>query len=98
MKTRILVTIGDINGIGPEIVLKTLKQASFINKFDITVVSPISVLSYYAKLFKIKLAMDNFNVIPVASEKVKIQVGKITEESGYVSGLAIDTAIQLAQM
>lgn len=96
MKTRILVTIGDINGIGPEIILKTLKKTSFIANYDITVVSPISVLSYYAKLLKIKLSMDNFNIIPIASENVNINIGRITEESGYVSGLAIDTAIQLA--
>ncbi len=96
MKTRILVTIGDINGIGPEIILKTLKHVSFIKKYDITIVSPFSVLSYYAKQYKIKLSLDNFNIIPIASEKVKVQIGKITEESGYLSGLSIDTAIQLA--
>jgi 4-hydroxythreonine-4-phosphate dehydrogenase len=96
MKTRILVTIGDINGIGPEIILKTLKNGSFIKKYDITVVSPIYVLSYYAKLLKIKLSMDNFNIIPIATEKFNINIGRITEESGYISGLAIDTAIQLA--
>lgn len=95
MKTRILVTIGDINGIGPEIILKTLKNEAIVNKYDITVVSPISVLSYYAELLRIKLTLDKFNVLPVASEKVKVKTGKITEESGYVSGLAIDTAIQL---
>jgi len=98
MKTRILITIGDINGIGPEIILKALKHASFISKYDITVVSPFSVLSYYAKLCRINLLLDNFNVLPVATEKVKIHTGKITEESGYVSGLAIDTAIQYALM
>lgn len=95
MKTRILVTIGDINGIGPEIILKTLKHKAIVDKYDITVISPISVLSYYAKLLKIKLTLDKFNILPVASENVKVLPGKITEESGYISGLAIDTAIQL---
>lgn len=97
MKTRILITIGDLNGVGPEIILKTLRNRSITDKFDITVISPFSVLSYYAKLYKMKLTLDNFNVIPIASEKVKITPGRITEESGYVSGLAIDTAIQLAK-
>lgn len=96
MKTRILITIGDVNGIGPEIILKTLRNKAFVNKFELTVVSPFSVLSYYAKLYKMKLTLDNFNVIPIASEKVRVTPGKISEESGYVSGLAIDTAIQLA--
>lgn len=96
MKTRILITIGDINGIGPEIILKSLRNKALLNRYDITVISPFSVLSYYAKLYNIKLNLDNFNVIPVASEKVKVKLGHINEESGYISGLAVDTAIQLA--
>jgi 4-hydroxythreonine-4-phosphate dehydrogenase len=95
MKTRILITVGDINGIGPEIILKTLKQRSFVNKYDITVVSPFSVLSFYAKKLKVNLTLDNFNVIPVGNENVKILPGKITKESGFVSGLAVKTAIEL---
>lgn len=95
MKTRILVTIGDINGIGPEIILKTLKKAAFIKKFDISVVSPISVLSYYARHLKIKLTADNFNILPVGNEKIKIIPGKISAESGSIAGLAVKTAIEL---
>lgn len=95
MKTRLLVTIGDINGIGPEIILKTLKNRHFIKRFDISVISPFSVLSYYAKLFRSNISLDNFNIIPIANETIKIKPGKISEESGYISGLAIDTAIQL---
>ncbi len=95
MKTRILVTIGDINGIGPEIILKTLRHKSFINKFDITVVSPFSVLSYYSKLYKLKLEADDFNIIPIGNKNPGIKPGKITAESGYISGLAIKSAIEL---
>ena len=95
MKTRILITIGDINGIGPEIILKTLKNTHFVKRFDISVISPFSVLSYYAKLFRSNISQDNFNIIPIANETIKIQPGKISEESGYISGLAVDTAIQL---
>jgi len=95
VKTRILVTIGDINGIGPEIIIKTLKRKSFIKKYDITVVSPFSVLSYYSKLYNVKLTANNFNIIPAGSEKVKVKPGKITAESGFISGLAIQIAIEL---
>jgi 4-hydroxythreonine-4-phosphate dehydrogenase len=95
MRTRILVTIGDINGIGPEIILKTLKRQSFIKKYDLTVISPFSVLSYYAKLIKINISADNFNILPVGYEKLKIEPGRITAESGYTSGLAIGAAVKL---
>ena len=95
MRTRILVTIGDINGIGPEIILKTLKRQSFIKKYDLTIVSPFSVLSYYAKQLKMKLSADYFNILPIGNENVKIEPGRITAESGFISGLAIRTAIEL---
>ncbi|MCI0448916.1 MAG: 4-hydroxythreonine-4-phosphate dehydrogenase PdxA [Chlorobi bacterium] len=97
MRTRILVTIGDINGIGPEIILKTLRNKSFIKKFELTVLSPFSVLSYYAKRLKISLSADYFNILPVGSESVIINPGKITAESGFISGLAVKTAIELCQ-
>lgn len=93
MKTRILVTIGDINGIGPEIIIKTLKNKKFTGKFDITVLSPIKVLKYYSRKLGIKLFADNFNVIPVAEEFANIETGKITAASGFVSGYAIAEAI-----
>ncbi len=95
MKTRILITIGDINGIGPEIVLKTLKNSRIIKKYDITVVSPFSVLSHYAGKFNIRLTADNFNILPIGGEKVKIETGRITAASGFISGLAVQTAIEL---
>lgn len=95
MKSRILITIGDFNGIGPEIILKTLENRAFLKKYDITVVSPFSVLAFYSKLFKIKLEASDFNVIPVADENLKIIPGKISAVAGYVSGVAIQTAIEL---
>ena len=95
MKTRILITIGDTNGIGPEIILKTLNNKSLVNKYDITALTPFSVLEFYCRLLKMKIVMDNFSVIPVGNENVKIQPGMITKESGFISGLAIKTAIEL---
>lgn len=95
MKTRILITIGDINGIGPETILKTLNNKSIANKFDITVLSPFSVIEYYSKLFKMKMDMDRFSILPVGGENVKVLPGKISKDSGFISGLAIKTAIEL---
>lgn len=93
MKTKILVTIGDINGIGPEIIIKTLQNRSFLRKYDLTVLSPVSVLEHYARKLKVKLQADDFNVIPVAEKYAKISTGKITASSGFISGLAIAEAV-----
>lgn len=94
MKTKILLTIGDINGIGPEIILKTLARPGFTEKYDITVVSPVKVLEYYYRLFRLK-PKGKFKIYSVCEGKVKIEPGKITKESGYISGFAIKTAIEL---
>ena len=86
MKARILITIGDINGIGPEIVIKTLKNERFVKKYDLTVIAPLNVLEHYTKALKIKLWADDFNIIPIAAMNVKIKTGHVTAESGFVSG------------
>ena len=93
MKARILITIGDINGIGPEIVIKTLKNERFVKKYDLTVISPLNVLEHYAKALKIRLWADDFNIIPIAAKNVKIKTGYVTAESGFVSGVEIAEAI-----
>lgn len=95
MKTRILITIGDFNGIGPETVLKTLRNKSITRKYDLTVISPIDVLAFYTKLFKYKIAADDFNIIPLEIGKLKIKPGTISAEAGFTSGFAIKTAIEL---
>jgi len=95
MKPRLLITIGDPNGIGPETVLKTLKNRAITKKYDLTVIAPVEVLAYYSRLFKYKLNADNFNIIPLETGKFKIQPGVISAEAGFVSGLAIKTAIEL---
>ncbi len=95
MKTRILVTIGDINGIGPEIILKTLRNKSITRKYDLTIIAPIEALVNYSSYFKYQLDLDDFNIIPLEIGKLKIKPGTISAEAGFTAGLAIKTAIEL---
>ncbi len=95
MRTRILVTIGDINGIGPEIVLKTLAKPGFTDKYDITVVTPVAVLEYYYRLYRLKPAESNFKIFSICEGKAIMKPGEITREAGYVAGFAIKTAVEL---
>lgn len=95
MKPRILLTIGDFNGIGPEIILKTLSVPSVLKKYDLTVISPVSVIEYYAKKQGKKLYADDFNIIPAGFEKIKVHPGMISEEAGFISGTAVIKAAEL---
>ncbi len=97
IKTRILITIGDINGIGPEIILKTLSRKDISGKYDITVITPVSVFEYYYRLLSLKPVRGMFKILSIGEEKVRIQPGKITKEAGYISGLAIITAAELCK-
>lgn len=95
MKTRILITVGDINGIGPEIILKTLNNGSITKKFDITVVSPVAALEYFYRLLGIKQPAGSFKIISVCEGKSMVQPGKISKQAGFIAGFAIQTAIEL---
>jgi 4-hydroxythreonine-4-phosphate dehydrogenase len=97
MKTRILITIGDINGIGPEIILKALNRKNISQRYDITIITPIKVLEYYYRLLHLNPVRGMFKIFSVCEGNVKIQPGKITKESGFISGFAIKTAVELCQ-
>ena len=95
MRTRILITIGDINGIGPEIILKTLSRNDIAKKYDITVVTPVAVFEYYYRLLNLKPVKGMFKILSISEENVKVKPGRVTRESGSISGLAIKTAAEL---
>ncbi len=64
-KLKIGITIGDVNGIGPELILKVFSDNRLRGMFIPIVYGSSSVLNYYKKM----LGLDkfNFNVIPNAS-------------------------------
>src|SRR5438128_10199188 len=93
MRTRILLTVGDINGIGPEIIIKSIQKLS--GSYDLTVISPPEVIDYYCRRLSIKISSKDYKIILVGDDRVKIQPGKITKQSGKISGLAIKKAIEL---
>ena len=95
MKTRILLTVGDINGIGPEIILKTLYYSKLSSQYDLTVVAPLYVLEYYSKLYNLEINASNIKLIEIGGNHIKIQPGKISKSSGLIAGLAIQLAVEL---
>jgi 4-hydroxythreonine-4-phosphate dehydrogenase len=94
-KTRILITIGDVNGIGPEIILKSLKHKYISSGYDITVISPASVIEYYSKLLGININRLKFKLIDFPDIKPEIKPGKVNSESGRISASAISLAAEL---
>ena len=108
MKTRkpiIGITVGDCNGIGPEITLKSIMNARIRKICTPVLIGPMDVYEFYAK--KLKLPIHLQEIEPVVPTKTArhvpvmnvspyrvpvITVGKLSEESGRFSGEAITRA------
>ncbi|MDR3183779.1 MAG: 4-hydroxythreonine-4-phosphate dehydrogenase PdxA [Prevotellaceae bacterium] len=105
-KVRVGITHGDINGIGYEVILKTLSD-SRINEFCIPVIYGSSrTASYYRKLIP---SCENFslnsinnaseinakrvNIINCVSDDLRVEPGKPTEEAAQAALRALEMAV-----
>ncbi len=94
-KPRLLLSTGDPNGIGPEIILKIISNKSFQSKFDLTIIGSKKIFDYYSSLLNLKkISEKNIIEIPLP-KRFKVQPGEINKGAGKISGDAIKKAIQL---
>jgi 4-hydroxythreonine-4-phosphate dehydrogenase len=104
-KPRIGITIGDYNGVGPEVVLKALADNRILNLITPVVYGSGRVVSYYKKLLGIEdlnytqvrnkgqYAPKSINVINCwGDEAFEIAPGKASKESGKAAYLALKQA------
>lgn len=101
---RVGITIGDINGIGPEVIIKSLSDNRIYSNFSPVIYGSNKVFSHYKKLMndiefnyqtisKSEEIIDlKINIINVIEEEPVIELGKITEASGKVAMKALDWA------
>ena len=94
-KPRLLLTTGDANGIGPELILKIFENNTFTDKYDLTAIGSKKVFDYYSGLLKLKfISKHNLIEIPLPA-KFKLKPGNIDKGAGKFSGDAVRTAIEL---
>jgi 4-hydroxythreonine-4-phosphate dehydrogenase len=96
--------LGDINGIGPEVVIKALNDPRINNIFTPVIYGSTKVLSFYRKALKIEdfnysqvKEGSNFNprrinVVNCWDEMMNIEVGAETVEGGNSAFLALEKA------
>ncbi|MCC5920307.1 MAG: 4-hydroxythreonine-4-phosphate dehydrogenase PdxA [Cyclobacteriaceae bacterium] len=108
-KPVIGISLGDINGIGPEVIIKTLSDQRILNKVTPIVYGSTKALSYYRKMFdledfnyhQIKEAADHnakkVNVINCWDEVANITVGQETEEGGKYAFIALEKMVEDAK-
>ena len=82
------ITIGDINGIGPEVIIKTLRDSRIMNYMTPVIYGSTKTLNYYRKNFHIddfqytqlksqsELLHNKVNVINCWDEMLEITSGK----------------------
>jgi len=102
---RIGITIGDINGIGPEVILKSLAHSKILDYVTPVIYGSTKTLSYYRKNFKlddlqyIRIKDEEFipkkiNVVNCWEEVIEISVGQSTPEAARASRLSLMKAVE----
>lgn len=98
------ITIGDLNGVGIEVILKTLDDNRVLNHCVPIIYGSSKALSYYRKMFDLERInyhiIDNaehikegtINVINCWQEEVNITPGEYSEEMGKYALMALNQA------
>ncbi|MEJ0055884.1 MAG: 4-hydroxythreonine-4-phosphate dehydrogenase PdxA [Bacteroidota bacterium] len=105
-KPRIGITLGDINGIGPEVVIKALSDPRILSVITPVIYGSSRVLSYYRKLMGledlnysiVKIKGQFFpkavNVVNCWEEEVRITPGQPSKDAGYASLLSLKKVVE----
>ena len=103
-KPIIGISLGDINGIGPEVVIKALSDARILDMITPVVYGSTKVLGFYRKALKMNnfqyhhmdkgLEEGQINVVNCWEEVIEITMGQTTPEGGRAALLALQHAVR----
>jgi 4-hydroxythreonine-4-phosphate dehydrogenase len=103
---KIGITHGDVNGIGYEVILKTLSDARILELFTPVIYGSSKVASYHKKALDLgdinfhiirsgEQAVDGkVNLVNITAKEIKIELGESTEIAGEVAFLALEQATE----
>ena len=104
-KIRIGITHGDINGIGCEVILKTLNDTRILELFTPVVYSSPKVIAYYRKALglsnlhahSVRSASDaqddRINIVNCLTDEVRVEMGKSTQHGGESALASLQAAV-----
>jgi 4-hydroxythreonine-4-phosphate dehydrogenase len=105
-KPRIGITLGDINGIGPEVVIKALADTRLLNLFTPVIYGSSKTIAFYKKLLNIEeftysqvrnkgqYANRQINVTTCWDETLEITPGKASKQTGKAAFIALKLACE----
>jgi 4-hydroxythreonine-4-phosphate dehydrogenase len=106
----IAITIGDMNGIGPEVTLKALAQILASPKnFRAAIIGPAAVMEFWQTHLRLTLPLPRISTweawpagAPVvlfdeSGEPAPVKIGALSTQAGKIAGAALRRAVALAQ-
>lgn len=107
-KVKTAITIGDINGIGPEVIIKSFEDGKLFELCMPIVYGSSRVLDFYKGIGNSKLEfkvisnlneaqVNLLNIVQCWGEQVEIKPGQATEIGGKCALLSLDAGIQAIQ-
>ena len=107
-RPKIAITLGDPNGIGPEVVLKSLLDTRLFKYIDPLLVGSAEVLQQYANRlglhdFKFRVIQDAqemdgtpLSLLDISQDiQFNLEPGRITQEAGLLSMKSVEKAVSL---
>ena len=108
-RTRVAITLGDPNGIGPEVVLKCLDDPLLAKRVEPVIVGSRKVLEAHAQSLNRKLPPHSDKLRnplpkrsvyisdPTKGREVLVEMGKLTPRAGSMAMEAVDEGIRLVK-
>lgn len=108
-KVKIGITIGDINGVGPEVIIKALSNEMLLNECIPIIYGSSKVIGYHKNIVKNpgfnfininsaeKASANKINLINCWQDSVNIDIGTATEGGGQCAHIALDRAVNDAK-
>ena len=105
-KIKVGITQGDINGIGYEVIIKTLMDPRILELCTPIIYGSPKVAAYHKKaldieefsLNNVKTAQEShskrINIINCTDENIKVELGKSTSSAGIASFAALEAAVK----
>ena len=99
------ISIGDPNGIGIEVILKSLEKINFIGKFTPVIFSNYNLIVEQKRIFNVNceivsinnienLSRNSVNVFNINNKDFDIEFGKSNSDGGEISRLSLRLAVE----
>ncbi|MFT6149963.1 MAG: 4-hydroxythreonine-4-phosphate dehydrogenase [Saprospiraceae bacterium] len=109
-KLKIGISIGDVNGIGLEVILKTLSDPRIVDRCVPIIYGSSTVISYHKNTMEIEefeytqtttiddINEDKINIIECWEDPVNIRLGQVSETGGEYAIKSLDAAVSDLKM